>query len=131
MKVKEFLRQAKALLDMGTYTDGCTLIFGLQVIIHKVLPKSKLLCAAHDFGGEGLIDGVKAGWQNNWYTWLAHFYYAPFNPVYWVWGTIVSVWTLPWVVWYHNWNIRVIENSIGFSVIQFMLIAIYFLVKYK
>lgn len=127
MVVKDYLAQAKALLASGEYTDGCTTPF--KTYIHRWLKKSYLLCAAHDFGGKGLIKGVAAGWENNLMVWLAHM--ANANPVYWVWGTIVAVWTLPWVVWRHNFGIKFIESSLLFGALQFMGIVLYFLMKYK
>ena len=132
MKIKDYLMQTEKLFNEGQPTDGCTLVFDLGRVIHKIFKKSKLLCAAHDFGGLGLITGVKAGWNNNWHTWLAHFYAAPFNPIYWIWGTIVSLWTLPWVVYKHNYGGTAFGNdSVGFSVIQAMGIALFFLIKYQ
>ena len=127
ISVKNYLAQAKKLLDSGAYTDGCTTPF--KTYIHRWLKKSRLLCAAHDYGGLGFIEGVAPGWQNNWYTWLAHL--SQPNPIYWLWGTIVAVWTLPWVVWRHNLGIRVIESAVEFNLFQIGLIVLYLLIKFQ
>jgi hypothetical protein len=100
ISTENYLEQTQSLLDNGEYTDGCTSPF--KNYIHKWLDKSKLLCAAHDFGSLGKIIGVKAGWRNNLQTLLAHF--AQSNPIYWIWGLIVALATLPWVVFRRDLN---------------------------
>jgi len=131
-----YMSQIDALIET-VKSDGCTA--PLKTYIHRWLKHSRKLCAAHDYGGLGLIDGARPGWHNNWLTWLAHM--SMINPIYWVWGTIVSVWTLGWVMTKYNlvgWinktfdkDIDLGNNSIGFGIVQAVAIALYFLIKYR
>lgn len=118
ISIKYYLSQAQQLIDSGKYTDGCTTPF--KNYIHRWLKKSFLLCAAHDFGSLGYIEGVRPGWNNNWITWLAHM--ANWNPIYWVWGTIVVLITLPWVIWRRNLN----KTSIPFIMFHIIIYIIPF-----
>ncbi len=102
--VNDYVSEARILLRAKHYTDGCTTPF--KNYIHAWLSHSRELCAAHDFGSLGLITDVRPGWHNNLITWLAHMSQAA--PVYWVWGTIVALVTLPWVVWRRNFGITVL-----------------------
>ena len=102
--VEGYLFETQALLRSGGFTDGCSTPF--KNYIHMWLSHSHDLCAAHDYGGLGLITVARPGWHNNLLTWLAHMSQAA--PVYWVWGTIVALVTLPWVVWRRNFNIKLI-----------------------
>ena len=124
--VARYLDQTEALLSVDQYTDGCSSPF--KTYIHRYLTYSHTLCAAHDFGSLGYIDGARPGWHNNLITWLAHM--SQRNPVYWVWGTIVALFTLPWVVWRRNFGIKAVDY-VGFYVILIALSALYFLIKYK
>lgn len=124
--IADYLEQAQTHVDVGQYTDGCTTPF--KNYIHKWLEKSHLLCAAHDFGSLGLIDGVRPGWHNNWVTWLAHMTQS--NPIYWAWGTIIAIATLPWVVWRRNFGFQFLDMT-GFYVIMLILIALPVLIYYQ
>lgn len=124
--VADYLSQTRMLLDSNQYTDGCTIPF--KTYIHNWLSKSYLLCAAHDFGSLGYITGVRAGWHNNIITWLTHM--SETNPIYWVWGTVVALFTLPWVIWRRNLNIKFMDMG-GFYIVLFIIVAIYFLIKYQ
>ena len=126
MNTETYLKQAQSLLDSGQRTDGCTMPF--KTYVHRWLAKSKLFCAAHDFGSLGLIAGVSPGWHNNWMTFLAHI--SQPNPVYWVFGLLVSVVTLPWVVWRRNFGITILDIT-AFHVILLILIALPFLIYYQ
>ena len=121
--VTEYLLKAQELLDAGQGTDGCTT--PLKTFIHRWLSKSRLLCAAHDFGGLDLIVNTKPGWHNNLITWLAHI--SQTNPVYWIWGTIVALFTLPWVVWRRNLGIKSLK-ILGFHVILLTLVLVSILI---
>ena len=125
-KVASYLLNVDVLLRIGQYTDGCTTPF--KNYIHAWLSKSHLLCAAHDFGSLGFISGVRPGWHNNLITLFAHM--TQRNPVYWVWGTIVTLITLPWVVWRRNWGIKTPFLLFHF-VIYLLPIMIYILVKIR
>ena len=122
--VSDYLKQTNALLDVDQYTDGCTSPF--KTYIHRYLKRAHELCAAHDFGSLGYLTVVRPGWHNNLITWYAHMIES--NPVYWLWGTIVAVVTLPWVVWRRNWGIKWADMG-GFYMILFALIALYYLIK--
>ncbi len=98
--VQKYLSQTSKLLASGRYTDGCSTPFKTQ--IHKYLKYSRDLCAAHDYGSLGYINGTQPGYHNNFITWLAHMSMS--NPAYWIWGTIVATTTLPWVVFRRNLN---------------------------
>ena len=111
-KVDSYLSQANILLRSGRYTDGCTTPF--KTYIHRWLSHSRDLCAAHDYGSLGFIDDVNPGIHNNLITWFAHMSQAA--PVYWVWGTIVALVTLPWVVWRRNLNMTMF-SFMGFHLI--------------
>lgn len=124
ISTQTYLRRTEILLKHGQYTDGCSTPF--KTFIHRWLKKSRMLCAAHDFGSLGLIQGVQPGWQNNVQTLIAH--WSQGNPVYWVWGTIVAVATLPWVVWRRNFNIDLIP-IVPFHI--FMLLFGTFFTLYK
>lgn len=100
MKARDYLNLAKGLTAVVP-SDGCTTPF--KTYIHRWLEQSRLLCAAHDYGALGYIDGVRPGIHNNWMTLKAHWYMS--NPVYWIWGTVVSVVTLPWAIWRRNLKI--------------------------
>lgn len=39
------------------------------------------------------------------------------NPIYWVWGTIVALVTLPWVVWRRNFGIAFPPTPVGFYIV--------------
>lgn len=101
--VANYLYETKRLLLSDHFTDGCTTPF--KTYIHRWLSHSHELCAAHDYGSLGYIDGVNPGIHNNLITWFAHM--SRPAPVYWVWGTIVALVTLPWVVWRRNLGITV------------------------
>ena len=102
--VRRYLFEANNLLRARNYTDGCSTPF--KTYIHRWLSHSHDLCAAHDYGSLGLITVARPGIHNNFITWLAHMSQAA--PVYWVWGTIVALVTLPWVVWRRNFGITVL-----------------------
>ncbi|MDH5612229.1 MAG: hypothetical protein OEY66_07215 [Gammaproteobacteria bacterium] len=121
-----YLSQTQSLLDLDEYTDGCTTPF--KTFIHRWLKKSRVLCAAHDFGGRGLIKGVRPGWHNNLHTLIAH--WSQPAPIYWVWGSVVAFFTLFWAVWHHDWGINFFD-LVGFHVFLLMIIAVCLLVKYK
>ncbi len=114
--VTAYLEQAHLLLLEGRYTDGCSTPF--KNYIHAWLKHSHDLCAAHDYGSLGFITIARPGWHNNWLTWLAHM--SQSNPVYWIWGTIVALATLPWVVWRRNLGIK----ALPFLVFHAMLLLI-------
>jgi len=115
--VKNYLSQAQALLDSNEYTDGCS----LTQFMHKILSKAKILCAAHDYGGLGKIDGVRAGWHNNLHNLLAHF--SQSNPFYWLWGIVVFIFTMPWVVWKRDLKMSFPQDASGFYI--FLMFACY------
>lgn len=92
---KDYLERTQELLDAKWYTDGCTSPF--KTYIHRWLKKSHLLCAAHDYGNLKYISGVRPGLHNQLHTLIAHF--SQPNPIYWLWGIVVSIATLPWIVW--------------------------------
>ena len=124
--VTAYISEARTLYDLGQFTDGCTTPF--KSFIHRYLSRSHVLCAAHDYGGLGLLTTARAGWHNNLITWLAHM--SQNAPIYWVWGTIVALFTLPWVVWRRNWGIKW-WDMVGFYVVLFALTATYILIKYQ
>lgn len=116
ISVSLYLEQARSLMQRGEYTDGCSTPF--KTYIHRWLNQSMLLCAAHDYGNLGLIPGVNPGIHNNWMTLLAHL--SQPNPIYWLWGIIVAVATLPWSIWRRNLGIKFIP-AIPFH--AFLLLA--------
>ena len=123
---KKYLERAKALLDSGSYTDGCTTPF--KNYIHRYLKKAFLFCAAHDYGSLGLIEGVRGGWHNNLHTLIAHWSQA--NPLYWIWGTIVALVTLPWVVFRRDLNQKWMP-FIPFHVVLLFCLTVPILIKYS
>lgn len=124
--VKQYLDKTAELLSKGQRTDGCTSPF--KTYIHRWLSHARVLCAAHDFGGEGLIPGVRPGWHNNWITWLTHI--SQPNPVYWIWGTVVAVVTLPWVIWRRNWGIKFMDIA-AFYIVLIIIIILPILIHYR
>jgi hypothetical protein len=126
MNVEDYLLKTKELLKAKKYTDGCTTPF--KTYIHRWLTCARLLCAAHDFGSLGLITGVRPGWHNNWMTWKAHL--SQSNPVYWIWGTVVALVTLPWVFWRRNLGIAILDMA-GFHVILLAGITLTLLIIYQ
>lgn len=100
ISAKKYLEAAKALIKQGEPTDGCTLPF--KEYIHRWFKKSKLICAAHDFGSRGLIEGVRPGWHNN-----MHFIKANWHCGHYVWGVISFIATLPYAIVYYNLKIKV------------------------
>lgn len=117
--VRQYLFEANNLLRARNYTDGCSTPF--KTYIHRWLSHSHNLCAAHDYGNLGKITVARPGWHNNLITWLAHMSQAA--PIYWVWGTIVSVVTLPWSVWRRNLGITFIP-FILFHIILIIITAV-------
>ncbi len=107
--IKSYLEQTQSLLDKGEYTDGCS----MSQFMEKVLSKAKLLCAAHDFGNLSLIDGVRPGLMNQFYSLAAHFMNT--NPAYWLWGLIVFTFTLPWIVWRRELGIEIVPPMLFFG----------------
>jgi len=120
---KEYLEKAQSLLDSNEFTDGCSVPL-IRDWIHEKLKKSKLLCAAHDYGNLGKIPGVRAGWHNNLHTFFAHW---SINIGYGAWGTIVSLATLPWSVWRRNLGITFMP-IMPFHGALLLILAIAFLV---
>ena len=111
--VSQYLFEANFLLRAKNYTDGCSTPF--KNYIHRWLSHSHDLCAAHDYGSLGLITVARPGWHNNLITWFAHM--SQRNPVYWVWGTIVALVTLPWVVWRRNLGVELISMGSFYSIL--------------
>ncbi|MCH9712740.1 MAG: hypothetical protein K0U20_08970 [Proteobacteria bacterium] len=122
--VRSYLRETQNLLTAGKYTDGCSTPF--KTYIHRWLSHSHDLCAAHDYGSLGLITVARPGWHNNLITWFAHM--SQTAPVYWVWGTIVALVTLPWVVWRRNLCIKLIP-AIPFHI--FLIVVVIFITIYS
>lgn len=123
--VKDYIAQTRWLLYDEKYTDGCTTPF--KTYIHRWLNSSRLLCSAHDFGSLGYIKGVNPGIHNNFVTWLAHMYERA--PVYWIWGTVVAIVTLPWVVWRRNLGIESVP-FIAFHIAIVLAGSIFIAVRY-
>lgn len=126
ISVTNYLMQTRALIKAGRHTDGCTTPF--KTHIHRWLSESHLLCAAHDYGSLGYITGVRSGWHNNLHTLRAHCTQS--NPIYWVWGVIVSLITLPWVVWRRNWGFQFLDMT-AFYIVLMLMLVIPLLIKYQ
>lgn len=124
-RISDYLLHTELLLNKGRYTDGCSTPFKTQ--IHRYLKWSHLLCAGHDYGNLGyLTEIVKPGIRNNWLCWLAHLSRA--NPLYWLWGTIAMIVTLPWVVWRRDLGIKefgLVHFYIMATVVTGMFVLIY------
>jgi hypothetical protein len=126
MTVKEYLKQTQSLIDRQFYSDGCTVPL-LKKYVHSWLDRSRLLCSAHDYGNLGYIDGVKPGINNQWLTLLAHL--SQKNPIYWVWGVIVTIATLPWIVWRRNLGIKFMSITVFHAFWSFLAAIIYLMCK--
>ena len=113
ISLKDYYSQIKSLMDRGYYVDGCSVPF-IKKWIHKYLKKSKFLCTGHDLGNLGYIKGIKPGLDNQFMSLYAHIMQK--NPIYWIWGVIIFVFTMPWILWRRELNIRIM-NPIDFHVI--------------
>ena len=111
--VDSYLYETNELLKAGRYTDGCSTPF--KNYIHMWLKYSHDLCAAHDYGSLGYLVEVNPGIHNNLITWFAHM--SQRNPVYWAWGTVVALVTLPWVVWRRNLGIEILPIAAFYGVL--------------
>jgi len=118
ISVRNYLEQAQALMDNGEYTDGCS----LSQFMHKLLDRARLLCAAHDYGNLGKINGIRPGLVNQFYSLAAHL--LNMNPVYWLWGTVVFTFTMPWIIWRREFGVKFIPPMLFFG-LQFFAIFIY------
>ncbi len=122
--VSRYLFEANNLLRARNYTDGCSTPF--KTYIHRWLSKSYNLCAAHDYGAMGLITVARPGLHNNLVAWLAHM--SQRNPVYWLWGTVLSLVTLPWAVFRRDLNQKWLP-LIPFYVALLMIIIVVILIN--
>jgi len=122
----DYLAKTKDLIDQGEKSDGCSIpIFAS--IVHKLLKKSRILCAVHDFGLKGLLEGVKPNLHANWVTVKVHF---SVNFLYGLWGLLIMTLTAPWVFWKYHLKIES-WDYIGFHVVLFLVITIITLIKIK
>ena len=122
MQVRTFYNRINYLLSIGTSTDGCTSPF--KNYIHKYIKNSKLICQGHDFGGRGLIVGIKPGWDNNVMFLKANWFEGNF-----IWGIISFLFTLPYAVVRHNIGIPV--NVYLFHIILILILTGYELDKHR
>jgi len=121
ISIKNYLEQTQDLLDKNEYTDGCS----LSQFMHKVLSKAKLLCAAHDFGNLGKVDGIRPGLMNQFYSLAAHM--LNLNPFYWIWGMVIFVMTMPWIIWRREIKITFLRSDMFFGI---QLVVMVFLTIY-
>jgi hypothetical protein len=96
----DYLKAAQVLIAGGEESDGCTVLF--SSLVHKYLSNSALICAAHDFGSRGIINGVSPGFHNN-----VLFFRANWGSRHYIWSVLSFVLTLPYAVIRYNIGLRI------------------------